>query len=85
MNRGNRSTGYTIVETMIFLAVSSLMFISAMILINGRQSRAEFIQAVRVFEANLRDVANDVSTGYYANTTQAGDKIGYTIAGLPLH
>ncbi len=69
MNRakGGQSRGYTIIETMIFLAVSASMFISAMAFINGRQGQTEFSAAVRDFEANLNDVASDVATGYYAS------------------
>ena len=60
-----RGGGYTIVETLIFLAVSSAMFVSAMLLISGQQNKAQFVNAVRDFEAQLRDVANNTFTGYY--------------------
>lgn len=74
MNRGNgqaqtRSGGYTIVETLIFLAVSALIFFSAMQLIGGQQNKTQFITAVRDFETKLTDIANDVSTGYYQGDT----------------
>jgi type II secretory pathway pseudopilin PulG len=62
-----RSSGYTIVETLIFLAVSSAMFVAAMLLISGQQNKAQFVNAVRDFETQLTDVANNVSTGYYSN------------------
>lgn len=67
---GGWSRGYTIVETMIFLAVSGAMFVSAMALVNGRQARTEFTTTVRNFEAVLADIANDVSNGYYTNATE---------------
>lgn len=64
MNRGRgRSGGYTIVETMIFLAVSAVMFVAVMVLVSGRQGKVEFEQAVRDFESTISDLANDVSTG----------------------
>lgn len=70
MNRGKgqvqyRLGGYTIVETLIFLAVSAAIFFSAMQLIGGQQGKAQFVSAVRDFETKLTDIANDVSTGYY--------------------
>jgi hypothetical protein len=70
MNRGkgqvtSRLGGYTIVETLIFLAVSAAIFFAAMQLIGGQQGKAQFIDAVRDFETKLTDMANDVSTGYY--------------------
>jgi hypothetical protein len=74
MNRAvsSRSVGYTIVETMIFLAVSAAMFMSAMALISGRQNRTEFNSSIRDFEASMNDLANDVTNGYYSNTTSNG-------------
>lgn len=57
--------GFTILETMMFLAVTSLVFIAAMQYVSGRQNREFFISSVRDFETKLLDVANDVSTGFY--------------------
>lgn len=71
MNRGKQRSfsigGYTIVETLIFLAVSSVIFMAALVLVGGRQTRAEFQSGVRDFETRLADIANDVATGYYQN------------------
>jgi type II secretory pathway pseudopilin PulG len=64
----NCNGGYTIVESLIFLAVTSSLFIGAASLIGGQQARTEFSQSIRDIESRIRDVANDVSTGYYANT-----------------
>lgn len=74
-----RGAGYTILETMIFLAVSAAMFLSAMAFINGRQNRTEFTAAVRDFEAAMNDIANDVSDGYYANATSDGKRINCSV------
>lgn len=60
-NRG----GFTIVETLITLAVSSALFVTIMTAFSGRQGRVEFAQGVRDIESHLQDVANDVSNGYY--------------------
>lgn len=73
MNRGKnpqgvRVGGYTIVETLIFLAVSAAMFVSAMALISGQQNKVQFVNDVRDFEAQMTDVANNVSTGFYNNS-----------------
>jgi hypothetical protein len=59
------ANGYTITETLIFLAVSGALFASAFILISGRQARAEFQYGIREFSSQIQDVMNDVSTGYY--------------------
>jgi hypothetical protein len=73
--RGTRSAGYTIVETLIFLAVSASMFIMAMAFLNGRQATAEFNTAVRNFDSEIQDVANDVSDGYYSNLAANGETL----------
>lgn len=76
MNRGRKGTspigGYTIVETLIFLAVSAAIFFAAMMYVSGRQNREYFITAVRDFETKLLDVANDVATGYYQRSGSLG-------------
>lgn len=58
--------GYTIVEVMIFLAVSGALLVSALMLVGGQQRKTEFSQAVREIENVVQDIINDVSTGYYS-------------------
>lgn len=65
MNRGRLSSGFTIVEVLIFLATSAVIFVGMIGLINGRQSKTEFINSGRDFETIIQDVANDVTTGYF--------------------
>lgn len=66
MNRVRSSRdGYTIVETMIFLAVSGALFLSAMIVINGKQRKTEFNTTVRDFDSKLQSIIGNVSSGYY--------------------
>lgn len=66
MNRGrSQQRGFTLVEVLIFLAVTSGLFIAAMLYISGQQGKAEFTQGVRDFELKLGDVVNNVSTGFY--------------------
>jgi hypothetical protein len=57
--------GYTILETMIFLAVSAFMFIIAASFISGKQAHVEFIQGMSAINSNVQDVINDVNNGYY--------------------
>lgn len=80
-NTGNRGAGYTILETLIFLAVSALLFVTAMVFIGGRQGRTDFVASVRSLETQLRDLSNDVSTGLYSNLTTTGGRIGCTATG----
>lgn len=68
MNRvRSEPTGYTIVETMIFLAVSGILFFSAMLLVNGQQRKTEFETNVRDFNTKLQSVIGNVASGYYNN------------------
>ncbi len=69
INRVAKWGGYTIIETLIFLAVTSGLFIIAVSFMNGKQSRVQFDQAVRDFDSNLQDVINDTATGYYPNNS----------------
>ncbi len=59
------SQGYTILETMIFLAVTSALFVMVVITFQGRQASTEFSVATREMESRIKDIINDVDTGYY--------------------
>lgn len=61
-------SGYTIVEVLIFLAVSGALLASAMLLLNGQQRRTEFSAKVREFDSKLQSIINNVASGYYNNT-----------------
>ncbi|MDQ2973686.1 MAG: hypothetical protein M3Q79_04375, partial [bacterium] len=61
--------GYTILEVMIFLAISGLIFVSAAAGVNGRQQRVQYTQSIRDFEGQMEDVLNDVAAGYYPAPT----------------
>lgn len=71
-NRGllnTRQKGYTIVEVMIVLAVSGALFLSAVLLINGRQQRTQFDQSIREVRSQIQQVVNEVSNGFYPDFT----------------
>jgi type II secretory pathway pseudopilin PulG len=63
--RYRASKGYTILEAMLFITISSSMFVLAMISFSGRQQKVQFTQAVRELDAKIQDVINDVTTGYF--------------------
>jgi len=64
------SRGFTIIEVLIVLAVTGLIFLSASQLINGRQNRTEFTQAVQDIQSQIQQTSDDVINGFYPN---AGD------------
>jgi len=65
--KGGKTQGYTIVETLIFLAVSGLLSAVAFAMVAGKQQQAEFDYGVRDFASRIQDIVNDVSTGFYEN------------------
>lgn len=65
MRGGRQKQGYTIVEVMVFLVISGLMFIIAASFINGKQARAEFRQGMNDVNAQIQQTINDVSNGFY--------------------
>lgn len=83
MRRLQSVAGYTILEAMIFLAITGLLFTSAVVAIGGSQSQAQYSQAVRDFESQIKSVINDVSSGFYPDytgvvCTRSGDRVSFT-------
>ncbi len=60
-----QNSGYTVLEALIFLAVSGLLFAAIYPTFVGRDNKIKFSNSVRELEAQLNDVINDVSTGVY--------------------
>jgi hypothetical protein len=52
---------------MIFLGVSSALFVSGSLVLNGQQQRTEFSQGMRELNSQIQDIINDTATGYYPN------------------
>jgi type II secretory pathway pseudopilin PulG len=63
--RSLKNTGFTIVETLMFLAVSGVIFVSAVALISGQLSNSQSKDAMNQLESTVRGTLNDVSNGYY--------------------
>ena len=68
MRIGRQSSGYTIVEVLIVLAVSSALLVAALLLVNGQQQKTAFFQSIHDIQNQINSVINNVSTGYYHNT-----------------
>lgn len=64
---GPSRSGYTVIEVLIVLAVTAGLFVSAAIMIGGRQNRTAFEQAVRNVQSQIQQVLNEVAVGYYPN------------------
>lgn len=68
--RLKQTAGFTIVETLIFLAISALMFVLAVSTMAGKQQTTEFSTAVDTFQSKFNQVLSDVSNGNYPELNQ---------------
>lgn len=71
---GNHSGGFTIVETLIVLTVTSVLAASALLLVNGRQNKTEFQTSITATQQQLQQIMNETASGYYPSS-------GYTCSG----
>jgi len=60
--------GFTIVEVMIVIAVTGVMLISAVLLVNGKQARTEFRTGINDELQSLQQIVNETASGFYPNT-----------------
>lgn len=70
MKRGGSiasAQGFTIMETLIVLAVTSVLFLSAAMLINGKQNKTNFQLGIRSLQQQFQQLINETATGYYPN------------------
>lgn len=59
--------GYTIVEVMIVLAVSGVMFAIAANFISGKQEKASFTQGVNEMASRIQGTINQINDGQYSD------------------
>lgn len=57
--------GFTFFEVMIVLGITSLLLVATIVMFSGQQRRSQFQQSMRFIEAEMLDVFNDVTTGYF--------------------
>jgi type II secretory pathway pseudopilin PulG len=65
MKRGQGANGFTIIETLIVLAVTAALFLVAVLAVGGKQNETEFQQAINDAQSNMRKIINDVNSGDY--------------------
>lgn len=73
--------GYTIFEVMIVLAVTSVLFISAVAVFSGRRQKTEFAQFMYDLQSKVQHYANEVSTGSFPATSGLGCQKTSTASG----
>ncbi len=67
MKGGKRPPGYTIIEVMIVLAISGVMFLIAATFISGKQERTAFTAGVNDMASNIQDTIEQVTDGQYSD------------------
>ena len=62
--------GFTIIESILFLAVAGGVMVGGMTIILNRQRSIEFRQSVKQFEVDINDLINDTETGSFPTVNQ---------------
>ncbi len=62
------SSGFTVVETLIVLAITGVMFVAIIGVVSGRQSKTQFNQAANNITAEIEQIISEVQSGYYPDT-----------------
>lgn len=68
--------GFTIVEVMIVLAITGILFVSAVALISGRQNRTEFQTSINNVKTQIQQIISDVESGFYPSTNNLVCSVG---------
>src|SRR5438309_1952216 len=66
---GKKHGGFTMVEVMVFLAVSGVLFLIAVVAINGKQQQADFASGLHDFNSKIQSAINNVATGFFPEDT----------------
>jgi prepilin-type N-terminal cleavage/methylation domain-containing protein len=67
MKGGKTPLGYTIIEVLIVLAVSGMMFLIAVNFINGKQGKASFTQGTNEMASQIQNVIEQVTDGQFSD------------------
>lgn len=60
-----KTSGYTIIEVMIFFVITAVLLISALAVFQGQQAKAQFTTGVRETDAQIRTIINEIGSGYF--------------------
>lgn len=74
--RNLNPVGFTIVETMIVLVVTGILFLSAVTIVSGKQGKTQFQQGINAVKTEIEQTVNDVQSGYYSNTKNFTCSVG---------
>jgi type II secretory pathway pseudopilin PulG len=66
-SRSFGASGFTIVETLIVLAITGFLLFIALLTFAGQQSKVEFTQSIRDIQSVIQQTVNEVGSGFYPN------------------
>ena len=75
--------GYTVVETLIVLAVTGALFITTALLIQGQVEKNRYQAGMRQLQQMVQQAMRDTENGYFPNA--AGDNANRVFAGKRIH
>ncbi|MGA3150696.1 MAG: type II secretion system protein [Candidatus Saccharimonadales bacterium] len=70
--------GYTIIEVMIVLSITAVLFASAMLVFSGQRSSTGFSQAMQSVNSKIQEYANRVVTGSYPGSSNYSCSVSST-------
>lgn len=76
MKGGLKARGFSIIETLIVLAVTGGLFTAVAFAISGRQNKTQFEQSIQEVKSQIEQTINDVSVGFYPNTSNFSCQAG---------
>lgn len=62
------NSGFTVVETLIVLAITGVMFVAIVGVVSGRQAKTQFNQAANNITSEIEQIISEVQSGYYPDT-----------------
>jgi len=63
------NAGFTIAETLIVLAVTGAMLLTAIMFVSGRQNKTEFQTSINDLQQQLQQIVNETASGHYNNNS----------------
>lgn len=68
VGRRAAAAGFTIVETMVVLAVTGALFVAIAATLTGRQNEAQFVHAIQSVQSQIQQTIDQVSAGFFPAT-----------------
>lgn len=67
MKGSKKARGFTVIETLIVLAITGGLFVAVALSLSGKQAQTQFDQAIQDVKSQIQQTINDVSVGYFPN------------------